>query len=512
LPLIPVYKRQISTPGKSGNAFADAGSAGMVGNAVTRLGNTGLMVTNDFADLITRQNEKIKKQDADNSALTIGAAFDEEHYSFMSSALAETGSDTYDNLDRVKGHTEESIKKYTDGIDDPYLTNKIKEHILSRSASAQGTLAHHQASQRRTVSDNAIKMTLDTTAKAAYSGIDDLPTTIERFNRAVGSQVANGSRDEASAEAFLMEGHSVIAESYIEGVINRNAAAGAELIKSGTLNQYLSRTKVDEFGKKANLLAEAQKKDAEAEKKEQERLADEKKKEAQEATENAFVSRFVSGKLTTAEILKSNIAPQRKEHWIDQIRIRGERFEAKKKEGTFKTDKVIEGQLYTRIVKDPESVTEDEILGHLGSNLTQADAKQLIDERTRRIKGDVDPATAEATKAVLKNMERDRKAKIFGEGQAGDLEHAKQVEGFKRWLKKNPDKDPSEYYEKVMTPVVGEKLFGFMDGVNPKKQREGMEAAGEIPKGKTPVQKKLVGHKDGKPVYDIGGGKWQIGD
>jgi hypothetical protein len=523
MPKIPTYERRYLPPGQSGNVQTDVGSAGIVGNAIQKAGNTGLAIAEEYSDVIARNQEKIKKQDADNTILTIGAAVDKDHYDFMASELGKEGTDAYDALDRVKKYSEDAVKKHTDGIEDPYISQKIKEHVNSRTSSAMSTLAHHQANQRTIVRDKAISLTLETTVKDSYAGIDPLPTHIERFTRAVMAQVANGSRSESNAEELLMKGRSAIAEAYLDGIVNRSPAAAMEMIKSGVFGQFMVKAKIDEFDKKANTIAEAQKKDAEAEIKEKERLAKEKLKESRDATGNDFVSRYVAGTLKDSDILKSNLEPtgeNSKEHWIEKNRVRRERAKAaaEKGDGKIKTDKMLESSLYARIVKDPESVTETEILDHMDSKLTKDDAKQLIDERAKRIKGEVDPARAAAESALMENFKRDRKAGIFGEGQDGDKEYVRQVEAARRWIKAHPKEEISDYYEKIMEPQkIGAimEILDFVPFVNPQRinpaaAREQMEKSGEIPKGKE--AKKIVGYKDGKPVYDLRNGKWQVGD
>lgn len=147
----------------------------------------------------------------------------------------------------------------------------------------------------------------------------------------------------------------------------------------------------------------------------------------------------------------------------------------------------------------------------IGAGLSNADGKQLIDERRRRL--EKDPARAAAERAVIQNFGRDRKAGIFGDGQDGDTEYTRQIESFKRWSKANPDQDPSEYYEKVMTPVREARLFGLIDAVrDPKQRRQELETSGQIPKRKAQVAKPMTemppaaAHK-GRKIRDTETGK-----
>ena len=263
--------------------------------------------------------------------------------------------------------------------------------------------------------------------------------------------------------------------------------------------------------------------DIQSKMREQERVAKEQKKEAQNSTGDSFIQRYVAGTLTETDVLKSNLDPtgeNSKEHWISKLRNRNN------DPAGYVTDKILKADLYSRIVRDPEKVTDDEILNVIGKSdangkggLSEKDAKDLIDERRNRLKEPKDPAET----AVYDNLKRDRKAGLFGKDSAGDLEYAKQVEAFKNWRKANPKEDPSTYYEKLTEPykkswisnmLEGESHMPWKDEPDLKKRRE--ELTGKTPEKKPAggggSNKTLVGYKNGKPVYDIGGGNWQVGD
>ena len=484
MPRIPTYNRQQSVPGAGGNVPMN--SSGIA--AAKEMGNAVQGFTNEFADLVTKQADQIRKQDADNAILTIGAAYDEEHAQFTTEELSKAGLDTYDNLERVSQHRDNAIKKYTDGLDDPYVVGRVKDYIFDRSRGLQSTLAHHQANQRKIVSDNAIKSTQEVLAKNAYAGTDDLPTIIERFTKAVTTQVANKSRSADSAENIIMEGQSALAESYIDGVVNRNPQGAIELLKSGTLNQYLSAAKLDEYGKKANQLIEAEKRDFEAKVKEEERLAKEKEEEVREATDGEFVARFVSGKLTTTDILKSNLKPNRKEHWIDKLdKMRKENGRvAGGGVSDSKTRQANERDLWVRIKENQDSVTDDEIIDAVAEGrITRGAGNTLLNMKKKEVKAD--PHRSNAEKMVLEKLKDAHKKKLFGDDLENDREYTRQITSFQRWLDMHPEDDPFDYYERIMKVqerhIIG-KLFGKKD---PKARREKIDAEMSKPKAKAPI-------------------------
>ncbi len=96
------------------------------------------------------------------------------------------------------------------------LSEKSKTISLT-AQEMQGTLAHHQANRRKSVSDNVIKSTQGFWRKTPTPG-RMTSTIIERFAKPCLIYANNHSMD--GAENIIMEGKSAIAESYIDGVVN----------------------------------------------------------------------------------------------------------------------------------------------------------------------------------------------------------------------------------------------------------------------------------------------------
>lgn len=271
----------------------------------------------------------------------------------------------------------------------------------------------------------------------------------------------------------------------------------------------MSPDRVDEtewYIKRSREMLAAEQRDQEAQLLSARRAAKETMEVAQESTRQTFVGFYADGKLRESTILQSNLDAKEKKMWIDEVRQQRKAI-ASVGENTVKTDKVLEASLYTSLVQDAENVSETEILRHAGSKLTKDDAKQLIDERRKILNGETDPGRHASSQAIMEALKRDRNAGIFGEAQEGDLEYSKQVGAFRRWVKANPDKEPQEYYEKIMEPVKGERLFGILDGVNPGKQRQAMEKAGNIPKGKAKDAMPPAQGNKGRSLTDTTTGK-----
>lgn len=499
MPKIPTYQRKLSIPGESGGVFRNVSSAGSEFGALAQAGNTLMNEADQVGNIIKQHQEKIRKQDIENKALLAASAYNEEQRIFRQSEEQRTGEESYQNMERGTKFRDDSIAKYTKDVTDPELKAKIQHHILSKSESLFDKLSAHQATQRQEVTKKAVEGIKGGLLKDAYDG-DDLDDCIEEFQTTIKRQFDTGARGELSSIEEITKGESAIAEAHLDGLINRSPAAAIEAIKSGKYKQFLTQKQIEIYDKKAKELSEALKKDAVTAKKEADQATKEKLKAEREATGNEFVSKHVAGKLTRADVLKANLEPtgeNSKQYWLNQI----EQMEDKLKKGSgesgtegFKTDKTLDARLYSQIVKDPESITESQILSYLGNGLSRSSVDSLLTERRQRLNPQKDPARTAAEAAVTENLKRDRKAGVFGTDQAGDVEYAKQVDAFRRWSKANPDQDPSEYYEKVMEPVKKSFVFDFLskDKPEPKAKREAMEKAGEIP------QRRVTDKKGGK--------------
>jgi predicted transcriptional regulator len=482
MPKIQAYQRQQSIPGEAANVPMNIGSAGVVGAAIESFGDTGVKAASSISDSINRRKASLRRQDIANKTLIAGAAYDDEEREYEQSERQLKGQDAYENIERGKKFRDASIEKYTADITDPELKLKIENHIRARSNGLLDSLAVHQATQREYVTKQAIENMQAGILKDAYAG-KDLGDSINRFREAVKEQYEAGSRGAEQSVDFMMKGEAAIAEAYLDGIINRNPTAGIAEIQSGKYNQFLPQKKIEGYDNKAKTLQNAIIQDFKEQRREEERLKKEELKLKRDEIGNDFVDKIVSGKLTRADVVKSSLEPtgeNSKQYWLNQI----EAGEKRSAEGTFKTDKVTEANLFTRIVKDPESVSESEILDAMNAGkLSKTSTNSLLAEKKQRLNPQKDPVRMAAEAAITENLKRDRKAGIFGKEQAGDLEYAKQVDAFRRWSKAHPSDDPSEYYEKVMEPVRKSYLWGLFNTTaqDPKAKREAMIVAGEIP-------------------------------
>lgn len=505
MPKIPQYQPQAGMPDKTGavafpeRPFVDpnAGEAKMWGQLADTSADIGkrLQVYEQYEQRAKDTVEALKLENGLRSEVdTYLATFkDRNDYDKFETDTKDFLSKTREKY--MSASTTPAVKM---AIEKAYLNTAFQAQVHIRQRKAQAIVETGEA-EHVILRDNALKLWLN--SDPSYR-----PIIAKSYEMKVRELADRQVFSLGRAESFIRTFNSTAQEADFESKLYDDPQAALNDANNPEMYQDVDPARRSKFATRAKRAVEAYGKDVRQRQKELERLKKEKKEEEQKETGNQFIERFSDGKLTRMDVLSSNLEPtgaNSKEHWLEKLDKKSNTPEG------YKTDKIIEGKLYSRIVRDPESVTDDEILDTIGKGLSHEDGKALINERRSRLKEPKDPAET----AIYDNLKRDRKAGLFGDGPEGDLEYAKQIESFKKWRKANPKEDPSVYYEKLMTPykkgLVGNWLdFAWPDETNPRKRREEM-TGGAQPARK---DKALVGYKDGKPVYDLGNGKWQVGD
>jgi len=485
MPRIPTYQRQGTVSGQGPNAGGSFGGQAIpnaLAGAATAIG--------DLGNTLLKRQQEMKKEEQYLSTQRIGALVNKDVQQFTTDSLNRKETDAFNSMEWVDEWEKSTLDKYTKDITDERQKADIANHVLAQTIHVKNRLATHEAEQRKVVANNTRALSLETDSQTAYAGDMPLDVIIKRSRQALLNDPTLGETERINK---TMAADSVIADSYLDGVVNRNPAAAIEMIKSGIFNNYLDKAKTEAHDKKANDLMKYAERDAKAAETEALRQQKEALEIKRQQVNKDLTDMEVGGKLNRQTVAKFKDVLNENEYrqWFDRIEAREERIKkAAKGEGStgeFKTDKALDAKFYRRLVLDPESVSEAEILDSIGAGLSRTSAKALIDERSKRIKGEIDPAFAAGERAVIENLKRDRKAGLFGEGRTGDAEYAKQTEALKRWMKAHPKDDPSEYYEKLTEPnktgfvasVLDTVLMGFYDPKEPdvKKRRE--ELSGE---------------------------------
>jgi len=468
--------------GGTGRAIQGVGQAiGGLGSAIT---GTGGRIANEYekeAKKVQDQQDYVEGSRLENDMLV------DKNKKFSERTRTQDGTNSK-YLDEVRDDDERTGQEYIGKASNPrvgdYLT---KVHL----ASQKSILLKAQGEQdtrlfQTTIEANKIKADNILRATVQYGGYDQGLATvgevIESQRNYLGAQTDKLKQDERERFTYNFVRTS-LSDPQLSVTMLRRLEDQKEKEK---IYSHLPADKLaamETHIKTAYEFQEALERDRKAQENEIKRNIKEQQEVERESTRQAFVSIYTDGRLRESTILQSNLEAKEKKTWIDEVRQQRKALSSVG-ETAVKTDKVLEASLYTRIVQDAENVSETDILKYAGSKLTKDDAKQLIDERRKILNGETDPGRHASSQAIMEALKRDRNAGIFGEAQEGDLEYSKQVGAFRRWVKANPDKEPQEYYEKIMEPVKGERLFGILDGVNPGKQRQAMEKAGAIPKGK----------------------------
>lgn len=507
MPKIPQYQQQVGMPGKTGGEplperpFVDpnAGDTKMF----AQLADT----TSDIGKGILNYNwhEQRAKDAVESLKLENGMRMEVDEYL----ATFKNRND-YDNFEtEAKEFLSKTREKYVTQAQSPMVKMAVEKSYLNTAFQTQIHIRQRKAQaivetgeqEHIVLRDNALKLWLNSDPALR-------PIIAKSYELRVRELADKQVFSLGKAETFVRSFNSTAQEADFEAKLYDDPKAALNDANNPEMYPDVDPAKRSRFSKRAKQAVEAYGNDVKQRERELARIKKEQREEAQRAIGDIFVQKYADGKLTRMDILSSQLDPtgaNSKEHWLDKLDKKSTVPEG------YKTDKTIEAKLYSRIVRDPESVTDDEILDTIGKGLSHDDGKALINERKTRLKEPKDPAET----AIYDNLKRDRKAGLFGEGTEGDLEYAKQVEAFKKWRKANPKEDPSVYYEKLTAPykqgLVGQWLdFAWPDKVDPKKRRE--ELAGDKVQPKKQGGKALVGYKNGKPVYDLGNGKWEIGD
>lgn len=443
MPRIPEYNRHETITDAPANIPVPLDFNTEVTDTVTRLAE-------DYGDIIAKQQEAIRNRDNAVKLLNIQTAIDDDFRAFDSGEERLTGQDTYDNLTRAKAFSTHTLEKYSKDVSDSDLILDIQRYVKGRYNHSATTLSAHQVKQRDELTKQALNSASESRAKDAYAGTPFEAVREKLFQQSV-ILVDNGVLNNTSAEDYIVKEEKKAAEAYIDGLIYRNPAEAVKVLKSGKFNNILDAGKPDKFIEEAIKRIEADEKDKKAAI--DQAKADEKDriKVLREETGSNFVEKLVNGKLTIKEILASPLEPtgeNSKEYWRKQL---DSTRESVKSGGGKATTPGIYGTLLTRILSDPESVSESEIVSYYGKGLTKTDTDKLLTRRRQHLTAE--PDKKEATKAIINVMKSDKKAGMFGEGIEGDLELSRQLTALDTYIKNNPDKDPADYYEKITAPA-----------------------------------------------------------
>lgn len=363
MPRIQEYTQQVQLVGPPGGRSATAADFG--GNYAAGF--------DDVGKAVRQATDTIQERAAQQEVSDLHAQIADAH-------LAAT-QDLRESLASADPSDKEFASKYSERLDTrlarlegnvstpqgrAYATRaaaQLKSHFMEQAIGGQAALAGEKARSDLTTSYNKYSSAL----------IDDPSSFQMALNmnaQGIDALVQAGnlpSKEAIKLKTVLGEG---LAESAVRGWIQNNAMDAKAQLHSGQWDQYLSGDK------KKQLLGEADQaiRADEAEKARQKREAKEAMQLAQIDTQNQFLEKFASGKLSTKEVLASNLDPfgsGSKETFISMIKA-----QAKEGTGAMKTDPGVMMELFGKI-QSGQIRDENDLNQYFGRGLNIESLNQL---------------------------------------------------------------------------------------------------------------------------------------
>jgi hypothetical protein len=247
---------------------------------------------------------------------------------------------------------------------------RIKGQLSQTAANGQAELAGIKA-----VTDYT--NTINNLSAAVMADPSSVQLQRELHLQAINNLVATGQLPRAKALELQTRGETELAKSSVRGWIQLNPDYAKEKLKQGAFDKELGADgKVQLFGE-AEQAIRAKEIEIERRERQQEKLV----KQRQQGTQNDFLQAMVDGKLTSKDILNSNLeafGSGSKEQFLNMLKM------ANAPEQKLKTDADTMIQLYSRIHLpdgDPNKlIDENELNGYFGRGLSLTDLNHLRDE------------------------------------------------------------------------------------------------------------------------------------
>jgi hypothetical protein len=458
-----VRQRGLSISGEAPTTRVSPGLGADVGRAVSAVGG-GL---EDVGSALLERKRKLEAQDKQNKFIDIQRNYDDEQRAYHLNETQLTGEESYGSIDRAEKFRKKQVETFTKDVTDDDFKTTIEGYINSRSGGMMDSLARHQAKQRDEVNTRTGGQRLEGILKDTLDGLEPIDESISRWENTITGQAAAGMLDEGKAEDIIVEGHKQIAKTSIDGLINRDPVAAVELIGSGAYDKYLSSKEMLFYDKQAKAMAKAVQADAKAQATAREKAEKDALKQQQREIGNQFVSALSEGGLTKEQILKSNLEPtgeNSKEHWLKE-REKYDKKVADSVDKEWKTKPEVEAEFTQRITEDPNSVKDSEITDKLGKGLDNATATKLLNFKTKRIKGEVDPVKEQEEKTAIKRLSDAKSGNFFD--PADKVKNSKlwaeNVNNLQRYIQNHPNEDIGDYVDQIMAPIEETWTQHFLD-------------------------------------------------
>lgn len=280
---------------------------------------------------------------------------------------------------------EKRVEETIGAIGDEASTLTARSFFTEASARIKGQLANTAAQgQAELAGIKAVTDYTDTINNLSSAVMAD-PSSIqlqrELHKQAINNLVATGQLPSAKALELQTRGETELAKASVRGWIELNPEYAKKKLKDGAFDKELGADgKVQLFGE-AEQAVRAKEIEIERRERQQEKIL----KKNQQLTQNDFLQNMVEGKLTSKDILASNLdafGSGSKEQFLNMLKM------ANSPENKLKTDGDTMIQLYSRIHLpdgDPNKlVDENELNAYFGRGLSLTDLNHLRDEMQGR--------------------------------------------------------------------------------------------------------------------------------
>ena len=219
MPLIPSYgERKQTIPGVGKDALQNVDAAGIVGEAITKLGKTGLSIADDVGDVIVKREKELKNQADTNLSIQTGVDLDE--------ALFPVGTQVQkDYLGISAAGAMDFVKVEVDRVTDPILEtvkgnakvyNQALQHREARRNQVYNSTAAHQANEIKRGSVIVLDNTLAVSLKEAQLIPENVFTAITSYTNGVRAQLNSNIISAEEATRLDRIGTSAIVSTNIE--------------------------------------------------------------------------------------------------------------------------------------------------------------------------------------------------------------------------------------------------------------------------------------------------------
>ena len=235
MPVIQPYRRQFSIPGEGPNVLQNVAEAGIVGRAITGLGENA-------TDIIVKRGMELNKQKQDSILIEKGAQISDDVLNYELSYQKENkGVNATGSIEKATKYTATLYDKYkVDG--DEVINTKLKQHIAAHDHSLKTKLAGFEAAELKNYSTDVRVLDFETSKKMSQNG--DVQTALVNYKKTLDTQRDNYSLSPEDYQIELKKGTSGILEAHINELV---------------INDPVSARKVFEVAKK-DLLTDTQEK------------------------------------------------------------------------------------------------------------------------------------------------------------------------------------------------------------------------------------------------------------